>query len=425
MITRLRHLNDDEGISLVEVVVATAVLMVVISATASALIGSTASVRDTRDRSVATNLAVERIEMLRGTPFADLDLGATSETVTVGPTDFEVITELQLVAIDASESSCSADPDEPPAYVDAAVIVEWQGMRGGPATSRTILTPDVGALDPYNGQVGVMVLGGDGTGMRFVPVLIDRVSGAGQNVQTTDRDGCAFFINVQPGDWEVVLDEPGWVDHNSVQRSAQTVSVNASQTTKVEFTYDRAGSLLVRPVAGAAVTESPIVAAAMPLTLEITHFEETGDRRVFPGNGYPREIGGLFPHEDPYAIYAGQCAAADPANNGAASGLREHVHPGAQTIVDLPMHVVEIASELSEPVAVTASLTDPDTGCTEELDLGSVPAGPDSSQLLLLPYGTWTITAGGHQHQVTNTHDTLATIVHLELSPSGLGEAGS
>src|SRR5690606_22739892 len=111
----------------------------------------------------------------------------------------------------------------------------------------------------------------------------------------------------------------------------------------------------------------------------------------------------------------------DPAEHGATSALRVDVHPGDETTVDLPMHVVEIENQLTDPVAVRASMTDPGTGCTEELDLGSVPAGPASSQLLLLPFGTWTITADGHQHQVTNTQDTLATVVRLVLSADGLG----
>ena len=76
MLTRLRtHLDD--GFTLIEVMVATVVLVVVMAATAPAFFGAMRITNVTGERSQATNLAVLASEQMRSLPYTEVGYATT------------------------------------------------------------------------------------------------------------------------------------------------------------------------------------------------------------------------------------------------------------------------------------------------------------------------------------------------------------
>lgn len=411
----LRHRrHDDDGVSLVEVMAAISILAIVLAGTASALISATASTRDSRDRSVATNLAIQRLSELQAAPFTSLVIGRTTDTVVVDGVTYTVRVDLDYEDVegdtDTTCSASSATAGQDLDYVVADIEVSWPRAPGGPARTSSIITPGVGDLDPDLGQIAVTVLDRDAVGAGFQSVRYDaQPPASGSGTQRTTSQGCAYFVNVAPGSHDVTVRDPGFVDLEGNETSVQTTSVAASTTSPLEFIYDEAATLEVTPIRSAGAGPA-VVAAGQDYTVTSTYLG-TDQAKVFDGTGHPRTIDGLFPFLSGYGIYAGACPAADPESHGAPALPIVESDPDATTAVDLAMQVVRVTGTPGS--AVRAYMDDrPTNGCEETLEFGTMPAG--GTMDVLMPYGTWRITAGTSA-DVTLDQSTFGTVVAVML----------
>ncbi|AXV06456.1 hypothetical protein DVS28_a1765 [Euzebya pacifica] len=398
--------------SLVEVIVAVSVLAIVLTGTASALISSSAATRDSRDRSVGTNIAVEQLSALQSLPFTSLVIGRTTDAVVVDGVTYDVTIDLDYVDVEnGGGTSCNASstPGSDLDYVVADIAVTWPRAAGGPARTSSIITPNVGDLDPDKGQIAVTVLDRDAVGAPFRTVRHDAQSPAsGFGSQRTTSQGCAYFVNVAPGQYDVSLDDSGYVDLEGNQLSEQTTTVTASTTSPLEFVYDEAASIDVTPVPAVSSPAAPLVAADQGYTVTNTYLG-TDQRKEFPGTGHPREIEGLFPFDAGYGLYAGLCPAAAPVANGAPNAPVVAVDPGDRSDTDLAMHVVRVLGSPGSPV--TAFMDDAAASCTETLDFGTMPG--NGQLIVLMPYGTWRMTVGSESEQTTFVHSLIGAVTDV------------
>ena len=269
----------------------------------------------------------------------------------------------------------------------------------------------MGDLDPDKGQIAVTVLDRDAVGAPFRTVRYDAQSPAsGFGSQRTTSQGCAYFVNVAPGQYDVSLDDSGYVDLEGNQLSEQTTTVTASTTSPLEFVYDEAASIEVTPIPAGGSAAAPLIAPGQGYTVTNTYLG-TDQRKEFPGTGHPRDIEGLFPFDAGYGLYAGLCPAAAPVANGAPDTPVVAVDPGDRADADLAMHVVRVLGNAGN--SVTAFMDDAASSCTETLDFGTMPGNGELT--VLMPYGTWRMSVGTSSAQVTFTHSMQATVT--DVSP--------
>ncbi|HMC38960.1 MAG TPA: fibronectin type III domain-containing protein [Acidimicrobiales bacterium] len=166
MLTRLRtHLDD--GFTLIEVMVATVVLVVVMAATAPAFFGAMRITNVTGERSQATNLAVLASEQMRSLPYTEVGyattpascanpaslgvsgLGSTAAPVVLtsaGPLDSLPATTVEghttFTVLRCVYWSASSIPGSTGAYKQTVVKVSW------PTTGGVVSVSQVSALYP-------------------------------------------------------------------------------------------------------------------------------------------------------------------------------------------------------------------------------------------------------------------------------------
>ena len=391
--------RGDDGFSIIELIVSLTIFSLLVGSLVTLIATGLQAARSNKDRSVAAHLASQEMDAIRQESFSSITLGQSSHNVTVNAVRYRVKRETEWVANSATNNSCDSTGSAP-RVLRASVSVRWPDMRGAkPVATSTEISPPVGSYDPDNGHIAVRVRDSNASPLGGVPV---RVIGAGfdQTQTTLDGSGCAFFGFLAPGTYSVTLGTPGWVDRQSTGVPTQSVGVTATTVTSVAFDYDQAATiaLSLRAANGGA----PV--STVPITLANTGLLPAG-RRTLVGVGVDRTLANLFPFSDGYQLWAGDCADADPEGLNSSGNAywpgaqRENaidVTPGATTAATATMHTVEIDFErqfAGVPVTVVA-VHAPDSACAggSTLTLGSF-SGMSGTQLVAIPYGTWTIQA--------------------------------
>ena len=264
--------------------------------------------------------------------------------------------------------------------------------------------------------MGVTVLNAAGKPQENIPVSL--TGGSVNQTEQTTSDGCAFFGYIAPGAYTLTLNQTGLVSDQGVVTPTKAVTVTAGAITSVQMQYDTAATLNLTLTGGSPLpTSSP----GIPITLYNTHLLPSGLKNV-AGTGTSRTIGSLFPYTDGYQAWGGGCSDADPQGvtpagpafyPGATRAAVMSVSPGGTTSGNVALHAITVftkntASGLARPnIVVTATHVVPagstggvDAKCTagEVYTLGTT----NASGLLtvLLPYGTWKISAAGTANTV-------------------------
>jgi hypothetical protein len=148
------------------------------------------------------------------------------------------------------------------------------------------------------------------------------------------------------------------------------------------------------PPAGAVVPDG--------IAVTVTNDHLDADTKTFAGSGSPRTVGPLFPYLDGYAVWAGDCADADPASLGGARGPILPTDPGGSSSGSVDLDAVDVVVLDRNGVAVVGAqvraVNQTGTGCStagRTLTSSGAVTGPDGRLLLALPYGTWRLEATG------------------------------
>jgi prepilin-type N-terminal cleavage/methylation domain-containing protein len=421
--TRFEH-ADDDGFSLIEVIVGMSIFAIVAMAATSGFIAQIALDRANRGRVAAASIASAEIDEARATPVETLVTLPQRDTV-VGGRTYHVNREVTRVQLGSTAGACEggADNGSSLTVIRVTALVTWDGMGAvKPVRSDTQITPKATATaNTYN--IGVRL--NDATNNPVGSQFVSLTGPSNQSVLTTS-DGCAFFTGLPGGTYTATATRPDWVDSQGNANSQINVTVPSGSgvTTTVDLQFSPSAALeLTMPG-----NNGFPLPADVPVTISNSSLLPTS--RSIPGTGAVRTIPSLFPYAAGYDTWLGGCADADPAGVDAGNG--NPYWPGAQRtapIVALPAPpatqgavdgaALQVHFERPDGTPVTGVLVtavhDADSVCTagESYPLTSGRAhgggngdgnngngngnggGNIADVGATLPYGTWRLEFGG------------------------------
>lgn len=411
-----RAIRGEEGLTIIELMVALTVFALVMTGVASMLGSTLITTGNNRNRSVAANLAAQEMEIVRATPFTQLPVGQVTSTQVVDGVLFTVTRDSEWISQEADSGACDGVSGEALAFLRVDVRVDWPVMAGVlPVTSRTVLTPPVGAYDPNSGHIAVSVHDRDALPQDNVPVSI---TGPVTQSQFTTTEGCAFFAYLPVGTYDVALSAPGYVDGQGNANPLQTTTVTLGTTVRVEFDYDLASELdLTLQAPGGGVPPD-----GLPVTIRNSKLLPA-ETKITPGApGNTRTVPNLFPYLDGYQVWAGSCADADPEGKqldgspyypGASRDPALSVSPGQVTNGTVTLQKVTVTvvdtNSIAVPGATVTIHHNPDNICGSGEDF-TFPGVTDALGRVTaaIPFGTWLFQVSGRLPEFGWPTDTVA-----------------
>lgn len=423
--SRLSKTNNDSGISLIELVVSMMIFALLGAGFVTSMVAVTKMTSDARNRVVAANLASSAVDRARTSTDVMKVVSETSHPLVDG-TQFHVA----LVALWDTNGTgpvgqCSAGGGDL-RYKRINVSVTWDGMRGDapPVRSDSQVAPSTRISDPEKGVIVVSVRKASGEGNPGIKVQALRaaVDPAGAvsvaTTPTTDAQGCAYLLNVAPGNYDVSISKasssPALIDNNQVLAPAAVVEVSKGSSGTAPFQFDQAGVFTPRYAsnfAGGTVLLPQSMDTSFVNSYGVYLSSTYGPFRLHPYTaGYSILAGKLATH----GSVATDCQSIDPAAwptvidaSGTLSATRAPVAtaPGGSAAVDVRMGVAEITGTSNGYIKATAQSVGPadtgDPGC-------AVPSSyvyklPSSGKAnLALPFGSWVLTSGNSITQGTS-----------------------
>ncbi|MBX3099274.1 MAG: type II secretion system protein [Salinibacterium sp.] len=413
--TTLRKLiaraRAEDGMSLVEVVVALMVFAVIALGVGYSTITILKMTEDTRARQVATNLASSEIDKARGLQDPFLVTNNTKTTVISGTT-YTITRSSSWVTTGGADVGCGTGTGSLQSK-RVNITVTWNGMltTTQPVRSDTLISPDERINDPALGTVRISVLNVAGTGSSGVAVNLSPTSGGAAlaaQPNPTDTDGCSFALKVAPGTYNVTISRANSVDTNQSTTSTKSVVVTAGGSVAAQFQYDYAATFnLVYASNNTGTT------ALLPSDLDTTYLSTFG---AYVDSSGPKSQVLLHPVPSGYAGIAGKyiapvagnagCINVDPASwaegtvNGTvyAAGVRTAnvaAAPQGSVTMSIPMGLMTVKMPSSGYLFAVSS-----AGPTGSGDPGCSAAPTYSfgyqsgTQTLALPYGSWILYSG-------------------------------
>lgn len=417
---RLRHAAD-EGISLIEVVVAVLVFAIIASGLIAGLTTITRMTADNRARTVANGLAAQEISLARaiGDPFQLASTGPTPQVV--GGLTYTVTRSVSWVSQSGADASCNAGTDL--FYRRVNVRVTWAGqLATTPAAQDDTIVASQGRIsDSANGAIAVSVIGADGAAESGVSVAITPVSGGAslaEQPDPTNGSGCTYASGVTPGTYSVTVSKAGFVDTNQNPSPSTTVLVTAGVNQATSFQYDQAARYTT---AYPNTYTSPSV--LIPSNLDTTFVNSSSGLYI---TSSPATSVSLHPFASGYTVVGGvlgttngttTCASVDPsawAAGASSSGVLLATGQRASgagvagsttqlktsSVNGIPMGVVQVTVSSNKVIQATQATPQGtgNPGCSsattspKTYTFSSKTSG--SSTSIALPFGSWTISVG-------------------------------
>ncbi len=406
--------RSESGFTIVEVVVASTLLLFSFLAAALLFEAGTGVSGDTRLRVVAAQLATSTIEQVRG-PAADparftttVVPGTTVTTQTVNGLKFTITREMQWVAQSSTTSACDSGTVGSNAILQVTASVTWAGAGAtAPVESVTTLAPPAGAYSAATGSIGVKVLNSDGLAAANKQVSI---AGPSPQSQATTSEGCAFFAFLTPGAYTVSVTAGTGVSDQLQLVPSQSTSVTIGQTASLTFNYDTAATITITGWSGSVATPAtniPIGIANSALTPYRQYSYAAGTTTLTP----------VYPAASGYTVFAGNCTDHNPVGLNSVNAAYYpspgttaiDVNPGATTattvrLYDLPVKVVNSTGVVQNNAVLTATGTAGNTSpnvpvCTNGAASGTLPtlglvnSNAAGLSTTAIPLGHWSVKA--------------------------------
>jgi len=442
---RSAHTDPEQGMTLIEVMVACVILGILSSAILGILLTTVKTTNDDKLRVAAAHLASREIdrasqEFNSGSAEAQaiintvgtiptptnmypLPSGTVGQPLVVDGVPFTVHRDVEVQALGPGQDACTgqsaAGSAVHPSY-SIKVWVTWPNMGlTQPVTNETVVTPSKSFIKASTAgylAVGVTNAAGDPA----ANVTVDLASDSGTVVpsQKTDTSGCTVFVLNTPGSYVATLDTANYVDINrNPTPSSPPVTVATGQLASTTFGfYDNAAEI------DTTFTTAP--GYSLPQTLPDVTLVNTGGTVIEPATAPSMRITSLWPFASGYSVWAGSCAAsnADDAANaalwpqGAAVSGPVVVSPGGTAAVDVPLTPVDISiiDDLGDaaPAGTTVTASAANGACVG-LDDSTLTLGTttdDSGHLLTsLPWGDWKVSVGAADSASFSVKDTPTT----------------
>lgn len=391
----------DSGFTLIEVIVAFALFLSLISASIVLLTWIQRTTRDNSYRTTGTNLAARELavtadafnsqtrgpktvqinEVVNPNPLAG---GTDGDPLVIDNVPYTVKRTAQWASVgSAAASTCDEGTNKELAYLRVHVEVTWPGAESRPVEMNTVLTPMKGTYSISDGHIGLRVIDTDGLPREGQAVTISGPSGT--KTASTAEDGCVLFAFLTPGSYTVTLDSSGYVDLTGTKKSVQTVTVATGQLWRGTVSYDRSAKLNV----AFTTTAGYALPATNNIPLMLSTSAGTFERA---GTGNSRTVTDLWPYPSGYEIWAGRCLDNDPANLGEARPPVVVSDPGVTTSnVGIPLAPLSVKGTGAVTATSKPSIDNPKSPCpATTITLGNASGELKTS----LPYGQWTIKIG-------------------------------
>lgn len=402
----------DRGMTLVEVMVAMFVLAILATVVLGSMLQVIGSNRTSQAQHVAANLAAQEVALAQDTTdlFALLD---TTRDVVVNGQTYTVDRETSWVTQSSEDAACGTGGGSL-RFKRVNITVTWQGMSAGtePVRADTVVDPAQRINDPAKGTILVSVIDAQGIGVAGTTVTLTATSaGASVPAATTDAQGCAYFLQVTSGTYDVTVSKSGYIGVSLETSPRQRdISVQAGSTASLGFQYDRTATLSATLAPGNGTVRLPY---ALPLTFISTYGVVPVDITTTATSTTTTRSIPIHPRVT-YRVFAGQygrntgaeCTSADPnawsestiLGLGLAAGEAPEVslNPGGTGSVQVPMGVLRVNASASDlrltPTTPATGLLAGQPSCSASFSLryGSVTSGT----LLAVPYGSWRVTNG-------------------------------
>ncbi len=285
LMLKRRLVQHDEGFTVVEAVVAAAILLITAVAIMQVFAFASTSTESNRTREEATELANERIEQARNLAYDKVGtiggdpVGNLQESETVGK--YQVSTDVSW-ARDTSTGRAT--------YKHVAVVVAWNE----PVASRVELTTNVyGQSNLVNtgDLVLTLVEKATGKGLKDVSVKMNLSSGGSRTVKT-DANGEAFFGFVPTGTMTFEVAPSGYI--------VDLTTINGAVVTNDMLT--RVTLMAEKPAAVTAQVRTPSGAAINGATFTLTQVNTTRVYTAVSDSSGNARFTGLYP--DKYTLRA-------------------------------------------------------------------------------------------------------------------------
>jgi hypothetical protein len=214
-----RHKRDgDDGVALVEVMVALFVFILVLAPITNSLVTALEVSSNSRQAVLAANLLSQTLDSARSEPFQDLSIATTVSTATLNSVTFSVQEIIQPIAPpEDSTDVCGASTGGTGSddYLLVSVAVSWPHMNQAPIAGRTMLAPPATIIASGDAEVIVQVFSADQNPAAGVPVSINTNPPESAPIETvtTNNNGCAAFPYLTVGP-SYVISAAGYTDPN-------------------------------------------------------------------------------------------------------------------------------------------------------------------------------------------------------------------
>ncbi|KQR53788.1 hypothetical protein ASF88_02750 [Leifsonia sp. Leaf336] len=426
----LRRLDGDDGLTLIEVMIAIFVFGIIATLVAFSMTSSLVRVRESRAREIATNLAAQEIDYDRSVSNV-FTIDSDAWTQVVNGTTFHISRKADWVPTNNSTVACGAGGGTLQ-YKKLNISVSWDGQVAGtsPVTANSIIAPNSRINDPMLGTIIISVTSSTGAGTEGVTATVSPSStnpnGAvalAAQPAATDSNGCTYALKVTPGNYDVKLSTPNYVDiKQNPNPVVSTLPVSGGGVGKAPFTYDNGALYSLQYTSGVPPTNLPVTFVSVVGGVYTQTLGTTASIRLFPfADGYSAFAGAYVAPvgSNPTCLTVDPAAWTTPASGDGATGKAVGAAPAAGPGGSGPMPVasgVVKVSGLTVGRYVTAVSQSPvsgsgDPGCaisTPNLTFGPVTA---TTMTYVLPFGAWKLYTG------TSSGSTTTSIPTTSMTP--------
>jgi prepilin-type N-terminal cleavage/methylation domain-containing protein len=420
------RLRSDEGLSLIECMVALVIFGIAAGGLSFALQAAGHTSANNRLRVQASNLAARELEIDRNefnsSAAGPATLGATgsvtnphnlsatapaASSLVIDGVPFTLTRDVQWLPTGSGESPCDGGSAVVYPSLKVTTTVTWANMGNTkPVTNSTLLTPPktlvttadgITSAAPGPGFIAIKVTGADGLGIDNLPVVFSKAATASQT-RFTESDGCAVFSTMNYGSWTATLNSAGYVTTDLFPSRAISTSVGDGTLSQLAVSYDRSATIAaVQGTIGGYGLPNPLP----PLTIYNTGLPSPNTKKFTTGIGVTTTLAGLWPWQGTpggYSIWAGSCDQSTPASRPAGLPLTAGgsiTQPVALAPVDflVKTRVGSVSTNTSGAALVATPLSSAGCVAGDTLSLGTTDT---NGQLKTsLPAGQYTVRVTG------------------------------
>lgn len=307
----LRTLKSEAGVTLIEMVISATILVIIALAVMATLDTASSSTAANRGRTVASALAEQDQERMRGMSAVELSNYHPDPTKkTVGRAEYTVESRSEWVRDSTGGAeTCTANTKQADyMQITSTVTSNVVGKRIKPVSIRSLVAPRVGSFGANQGTLAVSIKDAAGAPQVGMPVTVTGPDGLSD---VTNAQGCAVFGHIPVGTYQVKVNQPGYVDPSGVQ----AINVNKAVTAQTVQTQ------VVQYAQGAFVTANFMTkvgtveqATKAPAVIASNAALPTAGVRIFSapaGGATSVTTTALYPFTDGYSFYSGTSGCAE------------------------------------------------------------------------------------------------------------------